>query len=136
MDAQLRAALIAANAGRPLHYSGDRAIPTHCTHCGAVTLAGWDHPRVARFRTVDPTPLTPTLEAACWLTLERYTVELTGTPGYWRFGAYRTTPGFITLHLSNPRGPVVPEHKCGQRLGADTLELNPTRIRYPDNPPF
>lgn len=138
MHPNLRASLVAANAGAPLRYSSNKAIPSNCKHCGAVTLAGWDHPiTMAAFRVVDPTPITTATEAACWLHLDRYTIEVNGWPGGWRFGTLRTHPKVATI-FGGPhiKGHVLPEHKCGQLLTTELLQLTSSSATYPDIPPY
>lgn len=135
----VRDALVAANGGKPLRFSSNKAQPSHCERCGLVILAGWDHPvSMAAFRRLDPSPLTPAQEAACWLVLGKPTFELYGRPGGWRIGGLRTRPGQPS-RAGLPAGPVVPLHDCTPPPTRALLRLTaprPTVLSPTSPPPF
>ena len=86
-----------------------------CPTCNELTLHGMDADLTAGMATVDPTPLSPLQELACFIT-ERETYSLKDRGNSYelndRRGAYLYGPRPPNHHNKT----IVPEHQCGARF--------------------
>lgn len=103
----------------------------HCPRCKNPILTGLDDDAAARTAHADPTPIAALGEALALLA-GRATYDLMTTgqrKELWRRDQW---------HIQGARKyPVLPEHRCGQRLDTH-LDPIPARRRYvsPATPPF